>query len=91
MIFLERESASRRGMVRLSQIHEGALAPFLGEVDHAAKEVNYFSICTNDSNLYTLDIDRTCEIVAGPWCTACSVVLRSIATVVEAASGQRPK
>ncbi len=50
--------------------------PLLAKPGHLLKEVKFFSICTNDSILYTLVVDRTCENVAGLDCTALSVVLR---------------
>jgi signal transduction protein with GAF and PtsI domain len=91
MNVFDRESVGWRAIFRPSIVFQGRPAPALSEPNHLAKEVNFFSICTNDSIPYTLVVVRKYETVAGLGCTALPIVLRSTATVVQAAPRQRWK
>ena len=66
----DRESDRGRAPSCRSGPFPGRPARSLAKPEHRTKEVEFFSICTNDSIPYTLTVDRPYETATGFSCTA---------------------
>src|SRR4051812_29212839 len=79
---LEDEGIPFRRDVPIGMMIEVPSAAIMG--NQFAKEVNFFSIGTNDLIQYTLAVDRTNERVAGLFCAAHPAVLTLVRDVIRA-------